>query len=311
MSIHVSALSVAYPSGHVAVRDATFAVAPGQVLALLGGNGAGKSTTMKVLAGVVPPTSGDVHVAGHRVNGRTGDAARAVTGYCPDVGGLPRGLSVRECIGLALAATGHLHLWPVAYDLADRLDLTRVLDDTVGTFSHGMARRTSALLAILGAQRVLLLDEPFDGVDAGGVAVLSEAIRAAADAGLAVVISTHLIDVATTVADRCVVMAGGRVVADAESSRFAGADGLAFYRELIATPADEPDDDELPLVGGWAAAPSVTWEPGDLPDHLALAAPDAEDLVSDFQGEDFEPATGTAPLRTVPGADTAPGRRAA
>lgn len=209
--IVVENLHVTYPSGRKAVDGVSLSVPGGQVLALLGGNGAGKSTTMKVAAGVVAPSQGRVLIDGSPTHGPSGDQARAVTGYCPDVGGLPAALSVRECIGLALAATGQLELWPQAYKLAEALDLTRVLDELTGTFSHGMSRRTSVLLALLGARKVLLLDEPFDGVDPHGVRVICEAIALAKGAGLAVIVSTHLLDVARKVADRAVVMQDGKV----------------------------------------------------------------------------------------------------
>lgn len=294
MSISVSNLTVVYPSGRRAVDGASFTVAPGEVVALLGGNGAGKSTTMKVLAGVVPATAGTVTVAGQDLSTDSGaDTARSVTGYCPDIGGLPRQLSVRECIGLALACTHELQFWPAAFELAERLDLARVLDDQVGSFSHGMARRTSALLALLGAKGVLLLDEPFDGVDADGVAVLSEAIRAAADAGLAVVISTHLMDVATTVADRCVVMADGRVVAEIDPADLAGPDGAARYLDLLHTPAPTDDLDDEPAApqegtamdathNGLVKQTQTSWTPGELPGHLALSEPDLSAFDDDM-----------------------------
>lgn len=255
MVLRVSNLVVTYPFGRRAVDGASFTVAAGEVVALLGGNGAGKSTTMKVLAGVVPPSGGEVIVSEFNMNSEVeADKARAVTGYCPDLGGLTRQLTVREHIGLALACRSDLTYWPAAFNLAEKLDLARVLDEPVGNFSHGMARRASALLAILGSKDVLLLDEPFDGVDAEGVAVLSDAIRAASASGLAVVVSTHLMDVAVAVADQCIVMREGRVVAAVPARRLSGAAGAQRYRTLIASDATRSsartDDTAVPSGDG-------------------------------------------------------------
>ena len=235
-------LDVTYPSGQRAVRGVTFDVPAGQVLALIGGNGAGKSTTMRVAAGVTPPTAGIVTVSGNDVTGtHSADRARRLTGYCPDVAGLPRQLTIRECIGLALATTDSLDRWPAALALAEKFDVARVLDSPTGSFSHGMARRTSALLAVLTARDLLLLDEPFDGVDALGVQVISEAIATAKDAGLAVVVSTHLLDVATTVADRALVMRNGEVVADVLAADLRNGHGRDRYAHLLdGTPAPRP-----------------------------------------------------------------------
>lgn len=232
--VHITDLVVEYPGGHRAVDNVNLTVHPGQVLALLGGNGAGKSTTMAVAAGVLPPTSGRVLVAGHDVTDpRQVDLARGVTGYCPDTGGLPSALTVRECIGLALASVGAVDRWPQAYDLAERLDLTRVLDRSTGSFSHGMSRRTSVLLAVLTSRDVLLLDEPFDGVDHLGSATITTLVRQAAGAGVAVVVSTHLVDLAVTIADQVAVMVDGRVAGRGRAQAFTGPLGQARYQRLL------------------------------------------------------------------------------
>ena len=134
-------LVVEYPGGARAVDGVDLAVTGGKVLALLGGNGAGKSTSLRVMAGVMPATSGQVRVGGYDMaRPSEAEAARALVGYCPDTGGLPTALTVRECIGLALASVDATDRWPQAYDLADELGLTRVLDRPTGSFSPSPAR---------------------------------------------------------------------------------------------------------------------------------------------------------------------------
>lgn len=235
--VAVDDLVVEYPGGLRAVDGVTLSVEPGKVLAMLGGNGAGKSTTLKVLAGVLPATSGRVHVAGQDMTDPARvDLARAATGYCPsqDVGGLPAAMTVKECIGLALASVGATDRWPQAYALADELDLTRVLNRPTGQFSHGMSRRASVLLAVLTSERVLLLDEPFDGVDAIGAQAIANQITRAAAAGLSVVVSTHELERAVQVADHVAVMVDGRIAGRGRSQVFAGTLGSARYRKLLA-----------------------------------------------------------------------------
>lgn len=228
-------LVVEYPGGARAVDGVDLAVTGGKVLALLGGNGAGKSTSLRVMAGVMPATSGQVRVGGYDM-ARQGEAeaARALVGYCPDTGGLPTALTVRECIGLALASVDATDRWPQAYDLADELGLTRVLDRPTGSFSHGMARRTSVLLAVLTSSEVLLLDEPFDGVDALGSQAIVTQVKRAAAAGLAVVVSTHLLELAVAVADHVAVMVDGRVTGKGRVQAFTGPIGAARYARLLA-----------------------------------------------------------------------------
>lgn len=228
-------LVVEYPGGVRAVDELNLTAHPGKVVALLGGNGAGKSTTLRVLAGVMPPTGGLVMVRGNNMSIPTqAEAARDVTGYCPDTGGLPAALTVRECIGLALASVGATSRWPQAYDLAHDLALTRVLDRPTGSFSHGMARRTSVLLAVLTSSELLLLDEPFDGVDVLGAAAIATQVTRAASAGLAVIVSTHLLDLAVAVADTVAVMVDGRMAGKGRVQAFAGETGKARYSRLLA-----------------------------------------------------------------------------
>lgn len=233
--VEVCDLVVEYPGGARAVDEVSMSVAPGKVLALLGGNGAGKSTTLRVLSGGMPPTGGLALVAGNDMSDpAAAEAARAVLGYCPDEGGLFPALTVRECIGLALASVGATDRWPQAFDLAAELDLTRVLDRPTGSFSHGMSRRTSVLLAVLTSSEVLLLDEPFDGVDALGAATMMSLVRRAAAAGLAVVVSTHLLELAVSIADNVAVMVDGRVVGRGRVQAFTGALGAARYTRMLA-----------------------------------------------------------------------------
>ena len=239
--VELDDLVVEYPGRARAVDGVDLTVTSGKVAALLGGNGAGKSTSLRVMAGVMPPTGGRAIIGGYDMS-RPGDAdrARALVGYCPDTGGLPTALTVRECIGLALASVGATHRWPQAYDLADELGLTRVMDRPTGSFSHGMARRTSVLLAVLTSSDILLLDEPFDGVDALGAEAIAAQIHRAATAGLAVVVSTHLLEMAVTVADTVAVMVEGRIVGRGRVQAFAGSIGKARYARLLAGSSTTP-----------------------------------------------------------------------
>lgn len=232
MSITVDHLTLTYPGGKQAIKDISFHAGPGTVVGLLGVNGAGKSSAMRVLATAQPPTSGTVHIGGHNVATHP-DHARAVLGYCPDVDGLPRAQTLRECIGMALAASGNLDLWPQALELVERFKLDAVLDVATGTFSHGMARRTSALLAVLTARQVLLLDEPFDGVDALGAALIIDLVATARERGLTVVVCTHLVDLVAQVADQVVVMVDGRVVAHGGPGLVRGRRGRRRYASLL------------------------------------------------------------------------------
>jgi len=150
------------------------------------------------------------------------EKARQTVGYCPDVGGLIPAATPREHIAATLAFRGLTHLWPQAYDLLEQFELARALDKLTGGFSHGMARRLSVVLATLTAEQVLILDEPFDGVDPGGVDVTLEVIETARAAGLAVIISSHMLDLIIRSCDSVSVMTTGKLVATGPAEQFGG-----------------------------------------------------------------------------------------
>jgi ABC-2 type transport system ATP-binding protein len=216
-----------------AVGGFDLSVAAGASVALVGRNGAGKSTTMRVLAGVLPPSSGTVLVGGTDA-AREPAAVRAVVGYCPDVGGLVPRATPWEHLQLAARLRGMTAWEDRARDLLDRFDLADAADRITAGFSHGMGRRLSVVLAAFHSPRLLLLDEPFDGVDPLGVDATLDVVREAREAGSAVLVSTHLLSLAVQACDEAVVLKGGRVVGAAPASDLAGTEGQARYRALIA-----------------------------------------------------------------------------
>jgi len=200
----------------------------GRATALLGRNGAGKSTTMKVLAGVVPPTSGVVLVDGHDVAADPLAVKRAV-GYCPDVGGLVPRATPWEHLQLT-ARLRRMPEWEArGRDLLERFELGDVAHRVVGGFSHGMGRRLSVVLAALHEPDVLLLDEPFDGVDPIGVEATLEVVADARARGACILLSTHLRDLALEACGSAIVLRGGSSVAEMDAAELTS----EAYRALL------------------------------------------------------------------------------
>ena len=217
-----------------AVDGISFSVPAGQVFGLLGSNGAGKTSTMRAIAGVMPPHSGLIEVGGYNIGDITqSDYARTILGYCPDTAGLIRQATTREHIGLTLGLRDQLSSWPYALELVQKFDLEAVLDNETTGFSHGMSRRLSVLLAVLAAKKVLILDEPFDGVDPLGVAATIDLIRIAKESGLAIIVSTHLLSLLSEVSDRICVMIAGKLVDDTDAKNFQGDLGVKRYSDLL------------------------------------------------------------------------------
>jgi len=230
--VDVRGLRVTFGQVH-AVDGLDLRVTAGGSVALVGRNGAGKSTTLRVLGGVLPPSSGEVSVGGVDA-AREPRRAREVVGYCPDVGGLIPRATPWEHLQLAARLRGMPASWEDrATDLLARFDLAGAADRVTSGFSHGMGRRLSVLLAAFHEPAVLLLDEPFDGVDPLGVEATLEEVRRARLRGAAVLVSTHLLELAVKACDEAVVLRAGQVVAASPSTELAGEAGAARYRELL------------------------------------------------------------------------------
>lgn len=186
-----------------AVSDVSLAVRAGQVVGLVGANGAGKTTLIRILLGLLPPDRGSVTLAG----GPPSRTTRERVGYVPQSLGLWTDLTLREHLRLARDVYGR------GRTTVDDDHLARAADRPIGTLPLGLRRRAAFVVALAHDPAVLILDEPTSGVDPLARSRLWESIHRTAEAGAAVLVSTHYLDEASR-CDRVVLLAEGRVVAD-------------------------------------------------------------------------------------------------
>jgi ABC-2 type transport system ATP-binding protein len=195
-----------------AVDGIDFVARPGEVVALLGPNGAGKSTTIRAITGLLRPTEGRVSVCGHDAV-RSPLAARAAVGYVPDRPYLYPKLTAREL----LRFVGRLRRVDDGDRRADAwleaFALLPVANELIETYSHGMRQKLTFAAALLADPPVLVVDEPMVGLDPRAARQVREIMRGHADRGGTVLLTTHALDVAETLADRVVVLHLGRVAA--------------------------------------------------------------------------------------------------
>ncbi|WP_158635020.1 ABC transporter ATP-binding protein [Tsukamurella asaccharolytica] len=208
--IALSGVTVRYGTT-VAVEDVTFTAPSGEVTGLIGPNGAGKSTTLRLIAGLETPTSGTVQIDGLRYD------------ELPNPGATIGVLLDAEWAAPSRTAREHLRWMAAAIGLPDaRVDaalelvgLQRVADRPVGGFSLGMRQRLAIAGSVLGDPPVIVLDEPVNGLDPEAIAWIRRTLRALADEGRTVLLSSHLLSELEQTADRIVALHEGRVVADA------------------------------------------------------------------------------------------------
>jgi ABC-2 type transport system ATP-binding protein len=203
--ITVANLSKHYGT-RTAVDDLSFEVAAGRVTGFVGPNGAGKSTTMRMMVGLTRPDAGEVRYDGIRYSDLR-DPARMV-GAVLDARCMHPGRSARDHLR-ATAALSAIEL-SRSDDVLAEVGLESVADQRAGGFSLGMRQRLALAGALLGQPQVLLLDEPSNGLDPDGIRWLRDRLRAFADAGGTVFVSSHLIAELEMFADDLVVVGGGR-----------------------------------------------------------------------------------------------------
>jgi ABC-2 type transport system ATP-binding protein len=235
-----------------AVDGISFRVEPGQVLGFLGPNGAGKSTTMKLVAGFLAPTSGGATVAGFDVESQPMQARRAL-GYLPEGAPSYGEMSVREFLGFVADVRelgGELRHRRLD-DAIGRLHLERVLEQPIDTLSKGFKRRVGLAAAILHDPKVLVLDEPTDGLDPNQKQEVRSLINSMGR-DKTIVISTHLLEEVHAVCTRAIIIAGGRVLADATPSEL---EARSRYHQAVSLTAPNVQEakDALALVADVAA----------------------------------------------------------
>ena len=217
-AIDVSDLTVRYGK-RVAVDGLTLAVEAGTVVAMLGPNGAGKSTSLLAMAGGIAPAAGAIRLDGHNVE-TDAIAARRVTGFADQPPTLYEYFTVAEHLAFVAETRGDTNT-DGHRELLERLGLADIGDRMCRELSFGMRQRVGLAAALVGGARVVLLDETLNGLDPRAARSAREAVRAAADAGAAVLMSTHLLGVAERLCDRIIIMDQGKVCADQTGSELA------------------------------------------------------------------------------------------
>ncbi|MFG2498184.1 ABC transporter ATP-binding protein [Streptomyces sp. NPDC048441] len=208
--IDVTDLRRVYGGGFEAVRGVSFSVGRGELFALLGTNGAGKTSTVELLEGLAAPAGGQVRVLGHDPYTERG-AVRHRIGVMLQEGGFPSELTVAETVQMWAACTSGARPAAEALEL---VGLGKRSGVRVKMLSGGEKRRLDLATALIGRPEVLFLDEPTTGLDAEGRRETWELVRALRDNGTTVLLTTHYLEEAENLADRLAILHEGRIAAE-------------------------------------------------------------------------------------------------
>ena len=195
------------------LKDLNFSVSSSEICVFLGVNGAGKTTTMKILAGILKPTSGDIII--DNVNFRDDERyCKSITGYIQDRPYFYEKLSVREFLRFigGLYELNKDVIEDRIKSLLAHYQIENKIDSLIESLSHGMRQRLSICAGLIHEPKLLIIDEPMVGLDPYGAKLLKDSLKEYARNGMAILVSTHSLDVAEELADKILIIDKGKII---------------------------------------------------------------------------------------------------
>lgn len=242
----------------LAVDRLNLRIESGELYALLGHNGAGKTTAIKMLVGLLRPSEGSIHVGDFDLVADTRSAVSLI-GYVPDHPYLYDKLTGREILQFVAKLYGmdaNQASHHIDHEIG-RFELGDFVDDLTESYSHGMRQRTVFAAALLHAPKVLVVDEPMVGLDPHSMRLVKDLLRAETEAGMSVLMSTHTLGAAEEIAHRVGIMGHGRLLYDGT---------VAELRERMAAQGQSLEAMYLALTESSATSPTLLLNDSDGPE---------------------------------------------
>ena len=210
-----------------AVKELGLVVKPGEIRGLLGPNGSGKSTTMKMILGLLKPDSGSVNVCGIDVRAKPVEARRTI-GYVPETPFLYEYLSAAEYLDLVGVAYGldRTTRKQRAGELLLALQMDKHVNEVMSGFSQGMRQKIALISALIHKPKVLILDEPLNGLDPRSAKIVKEILHHLAGEGISILFSTHVLDIADAICSKITIISNGSTIAEGTSQEIKTMAGL-------------------------------------------------------------------------------------
>ena len=212
--LEIQHYSKSYGEGKKAADDVTLTVCSGDIYGFIGHNGAGKSTTIRAVVGVLDFTEGEIFIDGHSVK-KESVACKKITAYIPDNPDLYENLTGIQYLNF-IADVFEISAQEREERIrkyADLFEITDALGDLIGSYSHGMKQKVTLISALIHNPRLLVLDEPFVGLDPKATFTLKEPMHEMCGQGTAIFFSTHVLDVAEKLCNKVAIIRHGRIIA--------------------------------------------------------------------------------------------------
>jgi len=225
-----------------AVDGVSLTVAPGQIHGFLGPNGAGKTTSIRMIAGLLKPTAGRIVVNGHDLE-RAPEAAKAALGFIPDRPFIYEKLTAGEFLRFHAGLYGmpEREIDTRLKEMLEIFELGKWQNELVESFSHGMKQRLVMSAAFLHRPKAVLVDEPMVGLDPRGARLIKDVFRRMTEHGVAILMSTHTLEVAQEMCDLISIILKGKIIAHGT---------VAELRSIAGSPNEELTPVFLKLTGG-------------------------------------------------------------
>lgn len=217
--IEIRNVSKSYDGVKRALNDVSLQVERGDLFGFIGHNGAGKTTLLKSIAGIIPFDSGEIRVLGHSIQEEPLLVKKDLA-YIPDNPDIYESIKasqyldfIADVFGVSLQRRIQL-----IHEYATMFELTSVLDQPISTFSHGMKQKLVIISALIHEPKVMLLDEPFVGLDPKAAYLLKETLKAMCAKGVAIFFSTHVLEVAEKLCNKVAIIKQGQIVVAGETN---------------------------------------------------------------------------------------------
>ena len=227
--------SKTYRGGKRAVADLSLDICAGDIFGFIGHNGAGKTTTLKAVSGILDFEAGEIRIDGHSIQ-KEPMWCKERMAYLPDNPDLYEyltGIQYLNFIGDVYRVPGKVRTERIG-ELSEQFGITRSLGDLISTYSHGMKQKLALISAFLHKPRLLLLDEPFVGLDPEATVVLKENMHALCREGSAIFFSTHVLEVAQKLCNKIAIIKEGSLVTQGRMEALTGTRSLEeVFMEVV------------------------------------------------------------------------------